>query len=86
MLVDDHASVRSAGARSAPEGVACHRSLYVAETWAPELTLMPNGGHCVPRLPMRWPVCSTAHGDWLLGMVIRLRGTPNADLVCKRSW
>ncbi len=28
-------SVRSAGAKSAPEGVACHRSAYVAEMWTP---------------------------------------------------
>ena len=28
-------SVRSAGAKSAPEGVACHRSAYVAEMWHP---------------------------------------------------
>jgi len=30
---------------------------------------------------MRWPACSIAHGDWLLGMAIRVRGTPNAELV-----
>jgi hypothetical protein len=28
---------------------------------------------------MRWPVCSSAHGDWLFGMVIHVRGTPNAE-------
>lgn len=33
------------------------------------------------RIPMRWPECSIAHGDWLLGMAIRVRGTPNADSV-----
>jgi hypothetical protein len=28
---------------------------------------------------MRWPARSIAHGDWLLGMAIRVRGTPNAE-------
>ena len=42
MLVDDHASVRSAGARSMPEGVACHRSVYVAAEVGTGLTLIPG--------------------------------------------
>ena len=50
MLVDDHASVRSADARSAPEGVAGHRSLYVADVgtgthphaWFSELRASPQ--------------------------------------------
>ena len=34
MLLDDHASVRSAGAQSILDGAACHRSAYVAGMWA----------------------------------------------------
>ena len=40
MLVDDHASVRSAGAQSAPEGVECHRSAHVAGEVGTGLTLV----------------------------------------------
>jgi hypothetical protein len=34
MLVDDHAAMRSAGAQSMLEGVACYRPAYVAGRWA----------------------------------------------------
>jgi hypothetical protein len=39
----------------------------------------PNSGNCVPRIPMRWPVCSTTHGDWPRRIVIRGQSARIAD-------
>ena len=47
MLVDDHASVRSAGAQSKPEGVACPRSAYVTGKWASGSPSWPNSARCL---------------------------------------
>jgi hypothetical protein len=48
---------------------------------AHQRSVVPNAGIVCPHTYVL-PVCSTAHGDWLSGMVIRVRGTLSLPNIC----
>ena len=86
MLVDDHVSVRSAGAQSMLEGVACCWSAYVAGRWvfgSPSCRIARVGyahDHAVVRMstrPRRESVASPTIRHLALPFGVVVQGTPD---------